>query len=274
MEPKGSLFKLPFPEYLSLPYMSVHGLKLFSEDPIAYLLSFQNTKGKSTPALDQGKAFHCRILTPELYYGEVAESPDVPKRSDAQKKYWAEFEAVNNGKVILSNAIIQEIEYMAASVAANPRAVELLSGGQAEMTGVWEDDRGFMCKIRTDYIKFDEYNGIADISDLKSFSGDLGGGPVGRDITNRFYHWQDYFYCKGIKNIYDIDQVRFHFIFVSKQWPYRTRVFTIHKDKVMTETGERIEAILDDYGRFMQASMDSLFAQDDSEILYLPPWAA
>jgi hypothetical protein len=135
MEPVGSFYKLPFPEYLSLPYMSVHGLKLFSEDPIAYLLSFQNIDDKSTPALDQGKAFHCRILTPELYYSEIAEAPDVPKRSDAQKEYWAKFEAVNNGKVILSHAIIQEIEFMAASVAANPRAMKLLSGGESEMTG-------------------------------------------------------------------------------------------------------------------------------------------
>ena len=273
MEPVGSFYKLPFPEYLSLPYMSVHGLKLFSEDPIAYLLSFQNIDDKSTPALDQGKAFHCRILTPELYYSEIAEAPDVPKRSDAQKEYWAKFEAVNNGKVILSHAIIQEIEFMAASVAANPRAMKLLSGGESEMTGVWEDCRGFTCKIRPDHIKVNEFEGIVDIVDLKTFMGDLGGRAVGKDITNRAYHWQDYFYRKGAKAIYDLDQVRFNFIFVSKQWPYRTRVFTLHNDKVMQETGERIEAILDDYSRFMSSPIEDLFSRDDSEILYLPPWA-
>jgi hypothetical protein len=50
-------------------------------------------------------------------------------------------------------------------------------------------------------------------------------------------------------------------------------VFTLHNDKVMQETGERIEAILDDYSRFMSSPIEDLFSRDDSEILYLPPWA-
>lgn len=265
---------IPFSEYLSLPYMSVHGLKTFSEDPIAYLLSFQK-EDKSTPALDEGKAFHCRVLTPELYYSEFAEAPDVSKQSKDGKVYWKEFEAANTGKTILGHATVQEIEYMGAAVMANPEAVELLAGGTPELSGLWWDDRGFPCKIRPDYLKVDDYEGIVDITDLKSFIGSLGGLPVSRDITNRFYHWQDCFYTKGVRNILQLDyQIRFNFIFVCKQWPYRARVFRIAKDKVMTEASERIEALLDDYGRFIQSDMGDLFSMDDGELLYLPPWAA
>lgn len=271
----GEFKKIPFPEYLALPYMSVHGLKLFSEDPISYLLSFNKQEDKSTPALDEGKAFHCRILEPETYLDLFAEAPDASKTTKEGKALWQAFNERNQGKTILKHDTVQEIEYMAAAVKANPRAMELLSGGTPELSGIWEDERGFRCKIRCDYLKVDEYNGIVDISDLKTFTGDLGGLPVSRDITNRFYHWQDYMYCKGGKYILNPSmQFRFNFIFVGKNWPHRSRVFTISKDKIMTEVGEHIEALLDDYSKFIKADFDSLFSQDDSEILYLPPWAA
>jgi len=266
--------KIPFPEYLALPYMSVSGLKLYDLDPIAYLLSFQKEKDKSTPALDMGKAVHCRILEPEAYLSTVAQAPDISKVSKVGKAYWVEFNKGNEGKVALDKDTVQAIEYMAASVKANPEAMALLDGGKSEMSGIWKDPRGFTCKMRADSIKIDEYNGIIDITDLKTFIGDLGGYAVGKEITNRMYHWQDIFYCKGAKAIYGLDQARFNFIFVGKQWPYRSRVFTINKDKIMTEAGERIEGILDSYARFLDAPIEALFSRDDSEIIYLPPWAA
>jgi hypothetical protein len=273
----NEFIKIGFPEYLALPYMSVHGLKLFESDPIAFLLSFQGVSEeaeRTTPALDMGKAFHCRILESGAYYDTVACMPDVSKVSKEGKAIWSDFEAANKGKTWLKREVAEEIEFMAASVMANPQACKLLEGGQSEMSGLWYDDRGFMCKIRPDKIKIDEYEGIADIIDLKTFNGDLGGQAVGREITNRLYHWQDYFYCKGIKAILPVDQARFNFIFTSKTWPYRTRVFTLNKDKVMTEAGERIEAILDDYAEFVKQPIEDLFSKDDGEILYLPPWAA
>jgi len=177
--------------------------------------------------------------------------------------------------VILKPCIIEEIEFMAAAVQANPEAVSLLSDGQAEMTGTWKDQRGFMCKIRPDYTKIDEFSGVVDISDLKTFNGDLSGNLFAREITNRFYHWQQYIYMKGVCNILDIDadDIRFHFIAVSKTWPYRCRVFTIF-EREMKAVGDRIEAMFDEYAMWMERPIEDWFAAEREQELYLPPWAA
>lgn len=269
----NQFIKMDFPEYLRLPYMSVHGLKMFSEDPISYLLSFNNMEDKSTPALDEGKAFHCRVLTPELYYSEFAEAPDVPRRSDKDKAYWKDFMEANKGKVILKHDVIQEIEYMAASVYANPRARELLTGGMAEMTGLWKDQRGFWCKIRPDYINHDHFNGAVEIADLKTIAGDIGGSLFAKEITNRLYHWQNFLYTKGTKIILEVEEVIFHLIVVSKQPPYRCRVFRIRQQDI-DSVGNRIEQILDIYGKFMEMSLEQWLSAETEQELELPPWAA
>lgn len=268
----GEFTKMPFPEYLALPYMSVHGLKLFSEDPIAYLLSFNKREDKSTPALDEGKAFHCRILEPETYLDLFAEAPDVSKTTKEGKALWQAFNEQNRGKTILKHDTVQEIEYMAAAVRANPRAMELLSGGTPELSGIWEDERGFTCKIRCDYLKVDEYGGIADISDLKTVAGNIVGPSFVKEIANRLYHWQAYFYRKGVAITYpSLEQVNFHFIVVSKQSPYRCRVFEIN-DQDVAAVGITIEKHLSNFAVYMQSDVEQWFIHEEQK-LNLPPWA-
>lgn len=269
---ESGLIKMPFPEYLSLPYLSNSGLKRFVSDPADYLLSFQESR-KSTPAQDEGSAAHSRVLEPETYLDVVACHPEIPRRSEEQKAYWAKFEEANKGKIILKPEIVDEVEFLVAAVKSNSRAMDLLSGGRAEMTGIWEDPRGFMCKIRMDYIKRDDFEDVVDITDIKTVADDISIKAFTREIENRLYHWQAYFYCSGGYFIVRPrpHRVRFHFIALSKA-RRRCKVYSI-SDVDMEEVGGRIEDHLDRYAEYMRKPIEQWFV-DNEESIELHPWAA
>lgn len=99
---------------------------------------------------------------------------------DADAHIWdhmqAKHEEQNEGKIPISTKLHRRIEIAAAMIAGDPQLKDAFTGGHAEVSIFWYDERtGIPCKARLDYLKLNW------LVDLKSFS-NKAGKPVQRAI--------------------------------------------------------------------------------------------
>lgn len=72
------------------------------------------------------------------------------------------------GKTLLPADVMREIELSAKAIECNHHMNHWLMGGYPEVTVIWQNKYGFMCKARFDYMK------IGYISDLKTIANERG----------------------------------------------------------------------------------------------------
>lgn len=149
-------------------------------------------KAVMSDSLILGRAAHCLILGDEVFDEHFCYVPaDAPKRptkaqiaahardgvwSDAAKEgaaWWALFDAKSEGKLEVTEAQIQKIQYMSENLAANPLCVELLKSDMIEVSMMWQDEStGLWIKSRPDCMPSNGY----DFGDLKTFA------PKGKNL--------------------------------------------------------------------------------------------
>lgn len=139
-----------------------------------------------------GRASHALILGDEVFDEHFIYVPeDAPQRptatqvkayerdgkwsASAQERadFWVPFDKKAEGRLELTAAQVQKIQYMSENLAANPLCVELLKSDLVEISLIWQDEAtGIWVKSRPDCIPS---NGF-DFGDLKTFA------PKGSDL--------------------------------------------------------------------------------------------
>lgn len=164
---------------------------------------------------DLGHAAHKLVLGegPEF---RIIDFPDYKKTAAQNQRD----EAYALGLVPLLPKEHDQVQAMADAIRRHPIAGPLFTPGtgRAELSIFWTDrETGVRCRIRPDWLK--ELPGLALAVDYKTCR-DASPDAVSRAIRDHSYHQQDAFYTDGIWAALDPQDVRFVFVFQSKQAPY------------------------------------------------------
>ena len=181
------------------------------------------TERKTTKALIFGAAAHKWILEPDMFGTEFAVAPEVNRRTKDGRESWAGFEAFCSDRnlSIITAEEFDTIGSMAAALAENPFAWQLLNG-EHEQEFYWTDDlTGEKCKCKVDCLT--EYNGKPCIVDYKT-TDSCEDGHFERTARKYGYQFQAGMYCEGLfQNT--LEEHGFIFIAQEKTEPYASRVY-------------------------------------------------
>jgi hypothetical protein len=219
-------------------YLSSHHLLDFMACPWLYRKKQLGlVRDEDAPALLLGRATHVRILEGrDAYESQFAIggpiNPRTGKPFGSNTKAFAEWAEVQ-GKPVLSHEQVELIEQMAAGVAMNDEAVDLLLYGRAE--GVIRTTYcDTPCQVRLDWVH--PHRGIVDLkttADLTWFE---------NEIRRRRYHNQVAFYQAVLAQV--IGQlVPVYLIAAEKVEPFRCGVWRVSDGTLAIARQENEEAI-------------------------------
>lgn len=184
--------------------------RLNEQTPAHYRAWVDETDDGDTPAKIFGKAYHDRMLLPDLfartYVGEPVGAPGRPTdamrnakdpsaSSIARVAFWNAWESENAGKTVLSADDFATIEAMHAALMRDPEIAAIFAEGDSEVTVRWTDaDTGLQCKARPD-----RWNKrLRTMADLKTAL-DASERAFGRAVVNYGYDIAHAHYCEGAK---------------------------------------------------------------------------
>lgn len=210
---------LPATDYHAIEALSASAAKLLLKSPAHYLADKANPRAP-TAAMKNGTLTHTLFFEPHKFEEEYAVMPKFDKRTKFGKEGAEQFEADNEGKIVIDEYAYERAKAIAASAHAHPLVKELMSvGGDAEVTMQWEQ-YGVKCKARVDYLT----SGM--MLDLKTCQ-DASPAGFARQIATFSYHIQAAHYANGFNEITGIELDQFVFIAVESEPPYAVGVYTI-----------------------------------------------
>lgn len=190
-----------------------------------------------TPAKVFGKAYHCRVLEPEVFTATYCAPPpaDAPrdlrhlrtakKPSEATLEsiaFWDAWYAEHEGQIALPREAFEQIEAMHAALMAHPVAAGIMRDGVSEVTMRWVDEAtGVPCKARADW--WVESRKL--LMDLKT-TDDASPEAFSRSIDRYGYHVQHAHYCDGAR-VCGIGVQHYLILAQEKEPPYLPAVYSI-----------------------------------------------
>lgn len=196
---------------------------------------FHQEHEEITEALRVGDAFHAAGLEPKRFEQEYVILPGDCKPGSGTgmkaRKEAFEAEAEAKGQTIIQPADHENIEEMVAVIYNDKEAIDLLSDGEAEISGYFVDpDYDVLVKIRLDYINKKE--GI--IIDLKSCA-DARKELFRTSAYNYGYDLQAFMGCYGVTQITNQAHSDFRFVCVESKDYHGLKIYKA--DQEMLNTG-------------------------------------
>lgn len=222
-----------------------------------------------TPAFIIGRAIHCFVLEGEqAFNAEFVVAPEINKRTNAGKEEWAQFQADNEGKGIITPADLEQITEINNAVHGHPLSRHMLKGGISEVTAFWIDEAtGFQCKCRPDRIP-DGNKGV--IIDLKTCE-DASEQGFQRSIVKYGYYQQAAWYVDGVNKAGGKDFDTMAFIAVEKKPPYRTEVYVLD-DEFIKAGRSQYEHLMQLEMKCREANFWPHYSCDGAIEIYKPSW--
>lgn len=221
MEP-GIYKDVSFADYLEIEAVSNSYLSKFSISA-AHAKAYADGERKESEAMKLGTVYHTMVLEPAKFVDQYAIEPVVNKRTNAGKDELAKFAEENAGKEIVSQDTVDLVAAMVESLTGNELALSYLTGGETELTIVWECE-GVLFKGRIDH----KQDGI--ITDLKS-TRNANPAAFKSAIFNYMYHHQAAMYLDGIKALADED-CSFVFVAGEKTEPFGVSIHELGEDVI------------------------------------------
>lgn len=238
-------------------YLSNSAIKQLLRSPAHYYESFLSPERKSfdNNAFQLGRAFHCALSEPELFFDRYIIAPGgIDRRTRDGKEKYAAFEDVAMGKVVLPEKPVtyhdnsksktlsyEQIMRMRDAVMSHPIAQQLLLSGRAETVYTWNDARtDTPCKCMTDW-EPEAGNFIVDFKSTQDASPD----GFSRSIRKYGYDRQDAFYTDGVETATGMTKT-FIFIACETQAPYVVELYAL-SPKTLDNARESIKLALDLY---------------------------
>jgi exodeoxyribonuclease VIII len=211
-------------------------LELFRRRPISYYRRFVAktvARPEPTEAFRLGSAAHCAVLEPDQFWQRYALRPDgIDRRTKDGKAAFAEFEAANAGKTIITQDEKVAVEQMTVAVLLHPLASQLLAAGSPELSWRVSPENSLALQCRTDWFNVagcELSSGrpyVADIKTVESLDADAFRN-FERACFNFGYHRQAGFYLPLITEIIGSPVFDFLFIVVEKAEPYGVAVYRL-----------------------------------------------
>lgn len=269
--------------------ISKSGLDDIERSPLHYYASHldpdrpkeEERKGRG---LD-GSLFHCALFEPDEFEKRYVIIPaDAPGRpteamlnaakpsesSIARIKWWADFDAANNGRTVISADQGTMAWRMADSARKLPEIRTALSRGKSEVSAYWKDERtGELCRCRPDFVA-DVGGGQVILIDGKSYS-DASPADFARQIARMRYDVQASLYTDGYQIAANVEVIGFVFVAVELKWPHAACPIAIDDDGM--ESGRRkYRRNLDTYAHCRRTGEWPGFPQT-VQVVSLPRWA-
>lgn len=213
-------YDMPASIYHARPEISKSGLDKIAKFPALYL-AHQNRPPLPAEELVIGSATHTLTLEPEKFEREYIVAPaGMDKRTKEGKAAFTQLE--ESGKQILSASQYELVSGMALSVRSNVTALELISGGHAEVSfdAVLEE---VTTRGRCDYLRADGI--VVDLKTTKSASP----GSFARSIADYRYHVQAAIYT-DLLEANGIFVPEFVFVAVEKTYPYAVGIYKLDQN--------------------------------------------
>lgn len=229
-------------------------------------LHWKKAEREETAAMRIGSAVHCAVLEPERFSTEYVVAPAIDKRTKAGKEAWAEFEAANAGKTVLSledGAVCLQIQ---DAIRAHPTASSYLRTGQPEVSALWQDrEFAVRCRARYDWLTADSV-----VLDLKTTQ-DASPAAFARSCAQFRYHVQAAWYQESYLQATNDLLLGFIFIAVEKSAPYAVALYELDAEAV--ELGRRLARR--DLARYANAREFDIWPgyAETVQPLSLPRWA-
>lgn len=225
MTPKPGFYEnIPFDTYKEWEAVSNSRISLLKRSP----RHFQHGFGEETEAMRLGTLVHTGVLEPLAIAQRYVFMPDYSKHPGNVTKTGArsfastttfvqsmeeQFRSLHFDKQIVTKDQFDVMVGIAEAMCDCHAAKELLRDGKSELSLVWEDRSGLLCKCRLDFLK------PGDVVDLKTCPDAAG---FERSIARYGYHRQMAFYLRGLE-AHGFDDVRPWLIAVEKSAPFGVR---------------------------------------------------
>jgi hypothetical protein len=208
--------KMTDQEYFNLDACSASQLKTIYAKSVLHSIQ----EHKRTESMEFGTAFHCLILEPAFFDERYCVFPEEIKgekpdyRKTEHKKFKADFEEKNAGKIFLSFADHCRLLAMGKALMNSPLSAQYLHGGQSEVVITHDLGEIDATKIKMDYVNFDKHI----IVDLKTCQ-DASPWAIKKDIFKFGYDIQAAWYKLQYVAETGVDP-KFIFCFVEVAHPY------------------------------------------------------
>ncbi|MES0328283.1 MAG: PD-(D/E)XK nuclease-like domain-containing protein [Gammaproteobacteria bacterium] len=208
-------------DYHSSSGLSSSTLKIALESMYKYKLSIDgDLPFKQTPTMALGTAVHAYTLEPENFHNEIAIRPEL-SYSKTDKRLAAEFEAANQGKVLITKSQAIDARAMSDNILRHPEVAQIMRNSVCEQSGFYTDKHtGMSCKYRPD-IRNKHF--IADIKSTVSIKPN----KFAADINKFGYHVSAAHYLEGDKTLHGTNHEQFIFIAVENKYPFEVAVYTL-----------------------------------------------
>ena len=213
-------------------------------------------KTVQTPAMLQGTITHSLILEPDSFHNNYVVGEKFDKRTKAGKEAFAQFEAENIGKTIISKEQFDIASACMDSVFKHRAASKLLLSGKAEES-IFSDMDGLPVRIRTDW------RNDKTIVDLKTCQ-DASPAGFAKAVLNFRYDIQAAFYI----DVLGADE--FYFIAVETSSPYSTAVYTL-PDNVIKKARVEYKELLLQWKLCLETDYYPAYSEEAVE-LSMPGW--
>lgn len=254
-------------EYHRGPGLSKSGLALLSKNPRHYQARYIDgvEQKEPTKAMKIGQATHTYVLEHSLFSRQYMIDPKLPKRSNADKAAWEQWQKQHRGVTLLTEDDMCLVTGMGDAVMSNGRAKALLfdTPGAPEMS-LYAEINGVLVKCRPDYL-----TNRSIIIDLKTAE-DASPDGFMRAVYNNKLYVQAALYCDICKALGLPGD--FLFIVVEKSKPYSVAIYKA-SDR-MIELG-RMEYMrgLEIYKQCLSSAIWPDYNNGDIVALDLPVWA-
>lgn len=262
----GYYKSLPIEEYIKEPGLSKSGLSDLWVSPAHY--KARQLEPKKFAAADLGSAVHALVLEPERAESIIVTPPvEVLGKNGAKStnsyKEWVGLQ--DKGALILSADEYDAAQSMREAVLTHPRAAELLSNGNPEVSMFWTDGDGLRVKCRPDYLGDTGY--YVDLKTTVCAKPNV----FGRQAHNLHYHWSAAHTNVVGKGLSGEPNLPYYFIAVEKELPFSVCVFETPKELMDLAVDE----IMPLYTRYKLCKEFDQWQSYSTEIepLTFPRWA-
>lgn len=208
--------------------------------PMHYRHWLTEEQGQDTPALKLGRAFHVRVLQPDLFAASYISAQEHPYRRPSIRqinaknpssetlaaiRYFSEWDKLMGGREELDDVQMETVNGMYDAVMRDPIAGPALERGRSEIVAIWNDpDSGIQCKAMFDSWLED----VCIIPDLKS-TDDASENAFARSVAKYRYHVQSAHY-RAAARVLTGGNADMPFIAVESTAPYAVNIMRLDSE--------------------------------------------
>lgn len=192
----GIYYGVPFVQYASWAAYNPSAVKRLIDDSPRAMRYYMDHGGSDSAEMARGRAAHVAVLEPDEFPRRYV----LWDRGDRRGKAWTEFKEAHSDREILPASEYDVALAIRDAVRAHDASREIISDdGEAEVSIVWQDSTGLMCKGRIDWLG-KSLIGPTRIVDLKT-TRDHRPFQFTRQTVTLMYHVSLAAYADGIKTL-------------------------------------------------------------------------